>query len=188
MAIKTYQNDGHTCFKIQFTSRSRIAGINVRLQRDLEAVTYAEAKREYEKLKKEAEIKRVEKERNSLVWRDLLSRWCKDVVFNGLYEESIRKRDIYNALQMHTKSWMTTPVEQLRPMSMRLIFSEMEKKELSKGRMKSVRSAVNTIFDWAHLERIIPAIIESPARGVSMPKVETNVQPILNRDEIKLFL
>ncbi|WP_413570444.1 tyrosine-type recombinase/integrase [Bdellovibrio sp. HCB117] len=188
MAIKTYQKDGYTCFKIQFTSRSRIAGINVRLQCDLGAVTYTEAKREYEKLKKEAVIKRIEKERNGLVWRDLLSRWYKDVVLNGPYEDSVSKRDSHNALQMHTKPWMLTPLDQLRPMSMRLIFNEMEKKELSKGRMKSVRSAVNTVFDWARLERIIPAYIESPARGVSIPKVETKMQPILNRDEIKLFL
>lgn len=83
---------------------------------------------------------------------------------------------------------MLTPVEQLRPISMRLIFNEMEKKELSKGRMKSVRSAVNTVFDWAYLERIIPAHVESPGRGVATPKVETKMQPILNRDEIKLFL
>lgn len=54
--------------------------------------------------------------------------------------------------------------------------------------MKSVRSAVNTMFDWARLERIIPAHIDSPARGVSIPKVATKIQPILNRDEIKLFL
>lgn len=188
MAIKTYQKQGITCFKIQFTSRSRIAGVNVRVQRDLGAVTHAEAKREYEKLKKEAEIRRIEKERNGLVWRDLLSRWYKEVVFNGPYGESTSKRDNYNALQMHTKAWMLTPVEQLRPMSMRLIFNEMEKKELSKGRMKSVRSAVNTVFDWARLERIIPVHIESPARGVSIPKVATKIQPILNRDEIKLFL
>jgi len=89
---------------------------------------------------------------------------------------------------MHTKSWMKTPVEQLRPISMRLIFNEMEKKGLSKGRMKSVRSVVNIVFDWARLERIIPAHIESPGRGVSIPKVESKMQPILNRDEIKLFL
>ncbi len=89
---------------------------------------------------------------------------------------------------MHTKTWMLLPVDHLRPMSMRLIFNEMEKKGLSKGRMKSVRSAVNTMFDWARLERIIPAHIESPGRGVPIPKVETKMQPILNRDEIKLFL
>lgn len=188
MAIKTYLKDGHTCYKIQFTSRSRIAGINVRVQRDLGAVTLTEAKREYEKLKKEAEFKRIEKERNGLLWRDLLSRWYKDVVFSGPYQDSASKRDNFNALQMHTKSWMLTPVDQLRPISMKLIFNEMEKKELSKGRMKSVRSAVNTVFDWARLERIIPAYIESPGRGVSIPKVETKMQPILNRDEIKLFL
>lgn len=188
MAIKTYQKDGHTCFKIQFTSRSRIAGLMVRLQRDLGAVSHTEAKREYEKLKKEAEAKRIEKERNGLVWRDLLVRFYKDVVLNGPYENSTSKRDNYNALMMHTKSWLQIPIDQLRPMSMRLIFNEMEKKELSKGRIKSVRSAVNTIFDWARLERIIPAHIESPARGVSLPKVETKLQPILNRDEIRLFL
>lgn len=48
MAIKTYQKDGHTWFKIQFASRSRIVGVNVRLQRDLGVVTHAEVKREYE--------------------------------------------------------------------------------------------------------------------------------------------
>ena len=188
MAIKTYQKDGHTCFKIQFTSRSRVAGANVRLQRDLGAVAHSEAKREHEKIKKEAEAKRLQKERNGLVWRDLLARWHKDILINGPYEDSTTKRDNFNALQMHTKSWMTTPIEQLRPMSMTFIFKEMEKKHLSKGRMKTVRGAINAIFDWARLERIIPAHIESPARGVSMPKVETKVQPILNRDEIRLFL
>ncbi|CAE80469.1 tyrosine-type recombinase/integrase [Bdellovibrio bacteriovorus] len=188
MAIRVYQRDGQVCFKIQFTSRSRIARANVRLQRDLGAVTNVEAKREYEKLKKEAEAQRLEKERNGLVWRDILSRWSKDVLMNGPYEQSLSKRDIYNALQMQTKTWMQFPVEQLRPMSMRLIFNEMEKKGLSKGRMKSVRSAVNTLFDWTQLERIIPAHVESPGRGVAIPKVETKMQPILNRDEIKLFL
>lgn len=188
MAIKTYQKDGLTCFKIQFTSRSRIAGVNVRLQRDLGAVTHVDAKREYEKLKKEAEIRRAEKERNGMVWRELLMRWYRDAVLNGAYEQSTSKRDKFNALQMHTKSWMQTPVEQLRPMSMRLIFNEMEKKELSKGRIKSVRSAVNLVFDWARLERVIPAHIESPGRGVAIPRVETKMQPILSRDEIRLFL
>ncbi len=88
MAIKTYQKGGHTCFKIQFTSRSRNAGRSVRLQRDLGVVAFAEAKREYEKLKKEAESRRIEKERNGLVWRDILMRWNKDVLLNGSYSES----------------------------------------------------------------------------------------------------
>lgn len=188
MAIKTYEKDGHICFKIQFTSKSRIAGATVRLQRDLGVVTTTEARREHEKLKRDAEAKRTQRERMGLSWRDLLSRWHKVVILNGPLEESTNRRDCYNALQMHTKSWMATPVEELRPMSMKLIFNEMEKKELSKGRMKSVRGAVNTVFDWARLERIIPPHIESPGRGVSVPKVETKMQPILNRDEIRLFL
>jgi integrase len=188
MAIKTYEKDGHICFKIQFTSKSRIANATVRLQRDLGAVTATEARREYEKLKRDAEAKRTQRERMGICWRDLLSRWYKAVVLNGPLEESTNRRDCYNALQMHTKSWMATPVEELRPMSMKLIFNEMEKKELSKGRMKSVRGAVNTVFDWARLERIIPPHIESPARGVSVPRVETKMQPIRNREEIRLFL
>lgn len=100
----------------------------MRLQRDLGVVAYSEAKREYDKLKKEAEFRRLEKERNGLVWRDVLLRWNKDVLMNGLYDESTSKRDIYNALQMHTKAWMLLPVEQLRPMSMKLVFRELKKR------------------------------------------------------------
>lgn len=188
MAIKTYVENGQTCYFIRYTATSRVNGASARGQRDLGAVTLTEAKSEHEKLKRQLNGRKIERERFGLSWRDLLQRWHRDVLINDKALETTTRLDSYNTMLRHTKPWMQIPVDQLKPMSAMLLFEDMRKLGLSRGRAKSLKSAINVVFDWAILNRVIPTHIESPARGVRLPKCETKKQPVLNREEIKTLL
>jgi integrase len=188
MAIKPYVKDGQTCYLIRCVSKGRVAGVEGRIQKDLGAVTRTEAQREHQILKKEALHRRLVKERCGLTWRGLTDAWYRKVVVNGNQSSTTTYLDAYNSLLKHTKPWMALPVDQLRPLSMKQVFDEMTEAGLSKSRLKTIRGAVNTVFDWAVMTRLLPAHFDSPGRGVSLPRGESKKQPILNREEIRLVL
>lgn len=188
MAIIPYELNGQTCYLIRYKAESRIRkGLKVQKQRKLGVVSPKEARLELNQLKREVKQELMEKERNQLSWKHLLTQWFeKDVM--ECHHPTSTKKDNYNGLLMHTKSLLNTPVDQITPLSVQMIFSDMSKQGLSRGRMKTVKGAMNVVFDWGVLNRVIPPSITSPARGAKLPKKESKTQPVLSRVEIKLLL
>lgn len=188
MAIKPYELNGQTCYLIRYKAESRIRkGLKVQRQKKLGVATLKEAQVEHNQLKREVKQELIEKERNQLSWKHLLSQWFeKDVM--ECHHPTSTKVDNYNTLLRHTKEWMETPVDRLNSMSVQIIFNDMKKLGLSYGRMKSVKGAINVVFDWGVLNRLIPATVLSPARGVKIPKGGSKDKPVLNRGEMRFFL
>lgn len=188
MAIIPYELNGQTCYLIRYKAESRIRrGLKVQRQKKLGVATLKEAQVEHNQLKREVKQELVEKERSQLSWKHLLGQWFeKDVM--ECHHPTSTKVDNYNTLLRHTKEWMETPVDRLNSMSVQIIFNDMKKLGLSYGRMKSVKGAINVVFDWGVLNRLIPATVLSPARGVKIPKGGSKDKPVLNRGEMRLFL
>jgi integrase len=186
MAIKTYSDKtGQTCYLIRCVSTSPRA--RVQKQLDLGAVSHTEAKAEHNKLKREVSAKRLEKERRGVTWRNLLDAWFKrDVLKCPIPTTS--KGDNYNALLAYTKEWMDVEVDKLGPINVQVIFRDMERGGLGTGRMKTVKGAINAVFDWGKLERMIPIHVQSPARGAKVPKMESQKPTALTKKEIRFFL
>jgi integrase len=188
MAIKTYIENNHTCYLISVTVRStRRTGIRVQKERRLGAVSHREAIVEHNKLKNQASLALFEKEKSYATWGSLVKLWYKQVVMECRVPTST-KLDNYNTLCQHTKSWMTTPVDQLNHLSLQIIINDMVKEGYSRSRVKSVKGVVNTLFQWAVLQKLIPSTLSNPAFGCLLPTTEPKAQPILNRVEIQRLL
>lgn len=188
MAIIPYEKNGQTCYRIRCVSTSR-TNRKARVQRqiDLGAVSLKDAKIEHARLKREVEAARLQRERNQITWRELLKAWYRRDVMECTLPTST-KIDNYRTLLRYTKDWMEIPVDQLNPMSVQIIFNDMEKEGLSRGRMKSVKGAINVVFEWGMLNKLLPLNLTSPAKGAKLPKGESEKQPVLNREEIRLLL
>ncbi len=188
MAIIPYELNGQTCYKIRAVSKSKIRkDAKAQMQSDLGAVSLKEASTEYKALKRQTEALRLEREKNQMTWRQLLNIWFqKDVMTCTI--PTTTKKDNYNSLLMHTKIWMDTPVDKLTQLSVEMVFSDMIKADLSYGRMKSIKGSINGLCKWAVLNHQLPMSFSSPAMGSTIPKVATIKQPILNQNEIRIFL
>lgn len=188
MAIIPYEVKGQTCYLIRYKAESRIRpGVKIQRQKQLGVMTLKEAQVEHNQLKREVKQELIQKEQNQLSWKHLLSRWFeKDVM--ECHHPTSTKKDNYQTLLMYTKDWMDVPIDQLTEMSVKIIFNDMKKAGLTRGRMKSVKSAINVVFDWGALNRIIPPTLISPARGASLPMGKPKEQPVLSRGEMQLLL
>ena len=188
MAIIPYEINGQTCYKIRAVSKSKIRKqASAQKESDLGAVSLKEASTEYKALKRQTESLRLEREKNQMTWRQLLNIWFqKDVMTCTI--PTTTKKDNYNSLLMHTKIWMDTPVDKLTQLSVEMIFSDMTKAGLSYGRLKSIKGSINGLCKWAVLNHQLPINFLSPAKGAIIPKVATVKQPILNQNEIRIFL
>lgn len=188
MAIIPYEVKGQTCYLIRYKAESRIRpGVKIQRQKQLGVMTLKEAQVEHNQLKREVKQELIQKERNQLSWKHLLTQWYeKDVM--ECHTTTSTKVDNYRTLLRYTKDWMDTPIDQLNTMSVQIIFNDMKKLELSRGRMKSVKCAINVVFDWGVLNRLIPATMLSPAKGSKLPKRESKDKPVLNRGEMQMLL
>lgn len=188
MAIKEYYKDGQVQYLVRFKMKSKVRhGLAIQRQKHLGNVTHKEAEKELKELKKAVQRELYFRERSQISWGELLNSWYRMDVMNCNHPTST-KIDNFRTLERYTRSWTSLPVDELTSMSLQIIIKEMEQSGLSVARMKSVKFAVNTVFEWGILNRIIPPSILSPAKGCKLPKLVRKEQPVLNRQEIKILL
>lgn len=188
MSIIPYEKNGQKCYRIRCISKSKVRKeADARGQKDLGAISHKEATRAHSELKRQVHSLRIERERNQITWKNLMDFWFqKDVM--TCKNPTTTKIDNYNSLLMYTADWMSLPVDQLTEVSVETVFQDMTRAGLSYGRMKSVKSAINTICHWGVLNRHLPISFKSPAKGAKLRKVSSKKQPILNQNEIRIFL
>lgn len=188
MAIKPYIKSEQTCYLLKCIAKSSTnRSLEVRRQKDLGAVSLSEAKAEHNKLKRAVKAELFEKEQKGVTWREILNSWYKAEVLNG-ETSTTTNLDKFNMLLMYSSDWMNLSMQEIYPMTVRIVLKDMKSSGLSTSRMKSFKAGVNTVFDWAMSVRLIPPNLSSPARGVPTPKVPKKKQPILTRNEIRIFL
>lgn len=162
-------------------------GLQVRKQRYLGLVDEKEARRVYRELQRDVELEVRERESTGVSWGNLLGLWYRDVVLADV-GDTVTSKNIYDGLRMHTKPWCGLGVDKLSTLSFQMIVNDMVKKGLSRGRVRAIKCAVNKVFEWGILNRMIPPTIVCPTRGAKLPSSIKKDKPVLNMNEVRYML
>jgi integrase len=188
VALRERLVNGQTFFYATVVRKSKYSTGTVKLQREFGVVSRSTAQRLYNQLCAEANARILSREHAGLTWLCLLTKFYNSYLMQGPRQDSTTVIDGFNTIKRHTKSWSKISVDQLRPMHVEMLYADLEKQGLSHSRKKALKSNINRLFDWGRRERLIPTHIESPARGVKIPKTEKKKQPILTRTQLLHFL
>lgn len=187
MGVRYYEDGPKPGYFITCVAKSIIRPeVMIRRQRYLGRVSEKDAQGEYRQLYRDVKAALLARERGEISWGKILESWWHDVVMNSQGASS--KQDICQALRLHTKNWFSVPVDKITTQSFQMVINQMEKSGLSRGRIRAVKCAVNVVFDWAILNRLIPPTSLCPTKGARLPKDLKKEKPVLNSKEIEYLL
>lgn len=188
MGVRYFSEGPKRGFFITCVAKSIIRPeLMIRRQKYLGHVPEKDAHIEYRQLSREVKTALLRLERGELCWRRILESWRHAVLMNS-NEATQSNQNIYKALMLHTSNWLSLPVDKITTLSFQMVINEMEKCRLSRARIRAVKSAVNVVFEWAVLNKLIPPTILCPTKGARLPKEIKKEKPVLNSRQIEYLL
>lgn len=189
MAIYEYQKDGKTLFRAYAQARSLTHKVRVqKMKGGLESATAA--RREEARLIREVveEVGRIEG--RGLMWKEVIERWFIHMR-NKRYGRQIPREnliDVERSLFRYTNNWLEKRVGDISRADGRRTIDQMLNSDLSLGRIRAIKAAVNRVFSWAIEEGLVTDVKNSPVYGMELPKEENKMRPILTQEEVRLLL
>lgn len=192
MAIKEITLNDTKCFEVSVNIRSKI-NRRFRAQRRKRGISTL---REAQKIEKElliecsSEIGRLEG--SGLPWPDLLEKYELAHRQNSPLIKKVQLTTIWEnvgTLRRFTTAWETKFCNEITAGDVRKLLQEMLDQEYSRSRLKSVRSAINTIFKWGIEDGTVIGIRHSPAFDIQLGRVQDEKPPqVLSLTEIQKLL
>lgn len=193
--IKRISNSGPDQFRVYVRVNSKHdQTISCQREKAKGIATEKEALRVRDELLAEAQREVTRREFAGAMWGTLVENW-EDGTHTGkiFMSRPLTKNtleDYSQALRNHTRDWWQLPASEITPGDIARLLHRIAN-DLGKSRavQLKIRSAINTVFEWAIDEKKIKNVHQSPAKGVSLSgrKVEKRPQ-ILNEKEIRLLM
>lgn len=192
MSIKEIIVNNVKCFEVTVNQRSQISR-SFRAQRKRKGIaTLKEALAIEKELIRECATEIAKMEGTGLPWPDLLEKYelvhrsgsplVKKVQITTLWENVA-------TLRRFTSEWNKKMSSEINAGDVRRLLQEMLDQGYSRSRLKAVRSAINTIFNWAIQDGAIRGVRNSPAIDIQLGRVQDEKPPqVLSLVEIQKLL
>lgn len=192
MSISKYfdSSEGRDCYRVRVVRKSAERPGMVVQKKALRISTLAEAEKIERQLSKEADRELFSKEAAGLKWGRLREDWELAVRKNDIFAKPLGAsalEEYAQVLRTFTSEWDNLSVEKIDRAMAWLLLEKVER-EVSIGRRKRLRSAIDSIYAWA--------ILSGKAKGISTPcegyrsnrKEEEKIPEILTLQEIRTLL
>lgn len=185
MTIKTYKENGKTCYSVSVNIRSQINPKNRKQLKRKGIETKAKAERVEKLLTKQA-IKEVEiKDSLGLSWGQVVEKWI-EFKKRDEYEpiSELTLTDYLSALTAWTADTWNKPARNISRSDIKNIIKIMEERGKSKSYQSKIKGNINRVFIWAIDEDLVDGIDRSPTWGINTSRKSERVPTILNKEEI----
>lgn len=192
MAIKEITENNTKYFEVIVSQRSKI-NPRFRVQRKKRRVETLKAAQNLEKdFIRECAAEIAKLEGSGLPWPDLLEKYELVHRSGSPLVKQIQLSTIWDSiatLRRFTSSWDDKFCNDINSGDVRRILQSMLDQGYSHGRLKAVRSAVNTIFKWGIEDGAIIGIRSSPAADIQLGRTQSEKPPqVLSLTEIQKLL
>lgn len=193
MAIKEYQKNGKTYYKVYVQCRGKVIK-RIRLQKLLPMIeTLVAARREERRLIEELS-RQVEKlEGKGLLWSEVLYRW-ETAAYAGHLGKKLNRftiKDHVGRMRRYTTPWNKLIAADLNKADGRRIIAFAESLGAKRSLLNSIKCSINLIYNWGIEERLITGNNlsgKSPVFGLGLENKEEKLKPILTLDEVRKLL
>jgi len=188
--IEKQTKDGpKVCYRITAeASCSKMAHGQLRIQKTFWSITEREASRRYEAMKREVLLAAEAKERQGELWRYVVDEYEMNLRKNALIQNTT-KDDKIAALRKYSAVWDRRTIDSINIFEVETIFDNLIAEGKSYSRIKAIRSAIRSVFDFAIRAQISGSLKSNP---VELAKInmrrEERTPEILNSKEIRILL
>lgn len=192
MAIKEVEKDGERFFEVHLDIKSRHKK-GARVQKRQRFIRGLREAQQIEKeMIAEAAMELARLEDATMCWGELLDTFeitlrkgtaTREAMLGSTLQEMVR------FLRAWTSEWYKRDCREITPGDVRRIINAMEAKNYSRGRLRSMKTAINCVFRFGIDEGHLNTVHGSPAQNVQLPKyIEDKPPQILGMAEIHRLL
>jgi integrase len=189
MSIKQIELNGQISYQVNVSIYDKNGNRHQRRKSNIASKTQAE--RTERVLIRELEAELLNVKSAGPKWGELVEKWELAARANNLFGKQIQSvtiNDHIGALRTYTNTWWDLPANQIERADAHEVFELMKIEGKSHARKKNVKSAINTVFNWAIDTGLLKGVNASPAQAVSFGRVIENEPEILNINEIRTLL
>ncbi len=192
MGIKEVVENGIKVYEVNVSIRSK-TDYKIREQRRRRSVaTLKEATQIEKELIRDCAAEVAKREGLGLPWPDLLEKYELVHRSGSPLVKKIQLSTIWDnisTLRRFTGSWDKKLCNEINAGDVKCILQKMIDQGYSRGRLKSVRSAINTIFKWGIEDGVIKGVRTSPAVDIQLGRSTEEKPPqVLSLPEIQILL
>ena len=198
MAVKEkIKKDGKKVYEAYWNARSKRFP-SIRVQRNQECDTEAEALKVERRLIKEATEEIAKREAQGCSWKAIIGGWEADAKSdcgefkNPLTGKTVTAefvRDVGNTLRNWTGDWLDTSASELNRKNGKELLARAQEAELSKGSLKRIKNFVNSVYEYGIQEGIIVGVKHSPVFGIIIDVSDEDKLPeILTVEQVRKLL
>lgn len=193
MSIKEIQNKGRTVFEVRIKVRSKVDP-SIFKEREGKAHSLVQAERLELRLRKEASEYVASREHLGQTWGQIVDSWELALLagrgtVHGRQVLSTTIQDNIAILRSFTNDWMKRPAASISRSDVRQVYNRLADKGLSYSRIRALKSAIRSAFNWAILEDKIVGLRISPTEGVPFGVAKQGKPPlILTKDDLVKLL
>jgi integrase len=193
MAITTYTDDqsGEELFRVRIRrSSTTVKGLNI--DKKVNGFkTRKDAERNERLLYIQAERELHEAERKGSLFGSILDEWEVTARKGNIFIRELGRQTIDDyvfMIRMHCKDWMDLHVNEIDRARAWMTLDKVDR-ELSIGRRKRLRTAIDAVYKWGMLAGKIHGVAIVPTDGYkSLNKEEEKLPEILNLEQIRTLL
>ncbi|MBN22042.1 MAG: hypothetical protein CL678_12245 [Bdellovibrionaceae bacterium] len=200
MAIKTWNENGKTLYRINVHSISRVDR-KIRSQKQksgmLDTTDVGKIKRVTERIERklydEARAEIRHREGVGISWEGLREKWIEALYKGEGTRNPISKktRDFYIlAVNEYTKDWVKNGLaaSEINPGDIEDLFRKIRALEYSESTQYNIKTAINQCFNYAIRRRLVRGMSQSPAFGFGISRKQSKRSEILTFQQIVYFL
>lgn len=192
MAIREVVENGQKFFEVYIDVKSKFKK-SARVQKRRKQIRGLREAQQIEKqMISEASMELARLEDMTMSWGELLDTF-EVTLRSGTATRAKMQTDILREmvsfLRAWTSDWYKRDCRDITPGDVRRIINVMEEKDYSRGRLRSMKSAINNVFRFGIDEGHLNGVHASPAQSVQLPKyIEDKPPQILGMAEIHRLL
>lgn len=192
MAIRAKELDGKTYYEVSVNIRSKLVP-ELRVQKMRNRIkTMREAQTIERELLIECSAELARREGSGITWGEAIEKWelaHKKGILGSRKLQATTIWDNVAALRKFTEKLLDKTCQEISPADIRNALLAMQNDGYSKGRLKTVKSAVSVVFKWGIEEGIIRGVHHSPSVGIELGRMVNEKPPqILSLVEIQKLL
>ena len=198
MSIKSYQDGDKTLWKVRVIRKSKIKP-KIKVEKTKDGIEDEKiAKREEKKLVEIAIRELRDKETTDIYikWKALVSKYIDAIEVGKGFDNKIAETTIHDyivAIQGYTKEWDNMYAKDITKADVKKILQDAERmgikgQPLTKKGLERIKTAINSLYNWAIDSRLVDGVTVSPAIGIKLGKSENKKKEVLMFEEAQKLL
>lgn len=189
--IQEINKNGTIKYKVRVFVRSTKSP-NLRITRQVgDILTYSDAQKEEQKLRKECEREILTLELRGILFGELLDEWQEHMIKTKVKQDArsmMNQDDYYGTLKKWFSHLKSTPASEITPYKVSEVFDQMKDKGISFGHRKRIKATLKSVFDYGIGSGLIKTMQKSPTFEVVLGKSSEKKPEILTIQEIQTLI